>query len=95
MNTSQEPPFRNRRQVRDKVGEGPAFYANSTFVTMSLFDFMLDFGQIKEASPSVLRTEDVARVIMSPQHTQSILDNLGAESERIRIEVRRDLTTSS
>ena len=46
----------------------PITYANNVLLHSSIWDFTMDFGLILEATPSKLKFQDTAKVIMSPQH---------------------------
>lgn len=45
-------------------------YANSVDLKVSVYDFVLDFGMVTEATDEKLTVQQSIRVVMSPQHVK-------------------------
>lgn len=56
------------------MSEIPRVYANHTDISVSCYDFALDFGQmpIRDRSDERGATEPLVRVLMSPQHAKAL-----------------------
>lgn len=51
-------------------GGTPVFYANNVSFRTTFWDFTMDFGQVVEMSEERVIAQDVATVIMAPQHAR-------------------------
>lgn len=62
-----ETPVDEGRIERITPEGRPIFYSNITALGSTVWDFTMDFGMILDSSKSLMRFQDVARVVMSPQ----------------------------
>ena len=67
---SPDVPEGTREVVKLPNESLPMFYANNVALKCSLWDFVLDFGLLHEATPQRIVYRDEVRVIMSPQHAK-------------------------
>ncbi|MBN1481894.1 DUF3467 domain-containing protein [candidate division KSB1 bacterium] len=76
MASTNQPPQQVNIQLGEKEAEGT--YANLAIISHSAAEFIFDFTRVL---PGVPKTKVYSRIIMTPQHTKSLLkalqDNIG------------------
>jgi hypothetical protein len=73
MQPMQNQPALNLEKTED-YREG---YANSVQLRVSLWDFFLLFGQVKQSGPERVTIENFQGVYLSPQQAKALLNVLG------------------
>jgi hypothetical protein len=68
---AQHPPKQINVELGEKESEG--IYSNLALITHSSAEFIIDFTRMV---PNVPKTKVYARIIMTPQHTKSLLKAL-------------------
>lgn len=74
-----------REVVRENLDEIPTYYINSTQSQLSFHDLMFELGQVRRATPELVRVALMVRLLMSPQHAKAVAALLArniAEYER-------------
>lgn len=82
---AQQASARELRIKRVGGDSAPTYYANNVWLSTSLWDVKLSFGVMAEQDEEGVAFQDVANVIMSPQHARVFLEVLAtqiAEYER-------------
>ena len=76
MNTQNQP-----KQINVELGEkeSEGIYSNLALITHSSAEFIIDFTRMV---PNVPKTKVYARIIMTPQHTKSLLKALQENIEK-------------
>lgn len=72
MQSTQNPPALNLETTAD-YREG---YANSVQLRVSLWDFFLMFGQLKQSRPDSVTIQNFQGVYLSPQQAKALLNVL-------------------
>ena len=75
-----EPKSPGPDQPKLKVSNTPAYresYANSVQVRMSVWDFFLVFGTMRQENPSEVEIENLQGIYLSPQQAKALWNVLG------------------
>ena len=68
-----------QQQPKLHLVEGPDYrekYANSVQMRMSLWDFFLSFGVMKQATPDTVTIENFQGIFLSPQQAKALFNVL-------------------
>jgi Protein of unknown function (DUF3467) len=82
MNDSTKTP----KQQYNKTQDFFTLYCNSVRMTIGLWDFRFNIGEVEEANEEVIRVSEKLSIVMSPQHAKMFLQvfqtNLGRYEEK-------------